>query len=231
MDTAPAHARHWRLLTPVRVGVALSVAGALTVGGVALAAIPDTGTGVFHGCVNKQTGLLRVIDPSKGGSCTPAEMPIQWNQAGPPGLGGGETAYASADQGYSFTISSGSRAIPALQASVHTVNGVLDITESYGPGGQPVSCGPNGSLGTLGVTVVVDNDPSIAVHSTANVTIISNTAPSTVELVTDHLLDGVHTVQVETTDPGNLTAAPTSCQVAGLLKVQAVTGATVTHSP
>jgi hypothetical protein len=63
----------------------------LTIAGVAYASIPDSG-GVFHGCVNKTTGVLRVIDTSKSGtlghcitSGSQAETAIKWNQTGPQG--------------------------------------------------------------------------------------------------------------------------------------------------
>ncbi len=71
---------------------------ALTLGaaGVALASIPDAGTGIFHGCVNQATGVLRVVDPAKSGvqgHCITspgllAEQAITWNQAGQPGATG-----------------------------------------------------------------------------------------------------------------------------------------------
>jgi hypothetical protein len=81
-------------LTTRRVGptagalIGLCVMATL-VGGVAYAAIPDAGTGQFHGCVSKSTGMLRVIDPSKGQHCTTAaETPVTWNATGPRGPAG-----------------------------------------------------------------------------------------------------------------------------------------------
>lgn len=53
----------------------------------AYAAIPDA-SGTFNGCVSKFTGILRVIDPSKGGTCATGlfqETPITWSQRGPQG--------------------------------------------------------------------------------------------------------------------------------------------------
>lgn len=68
----------------------------------AYAAIPDS-TGTFNGCVSKLTGVLRVIDPPKGGTCATGrgllqETPITWSQRGPqgppgpPGPSGGITS-------------------------------------------------------------------------------------------------------------------------------------------
>jgi hypothetical protein len=61
----------------------------------ALSGIPDS-NGVFHGCVNKQTGALRLV---RTGSCRttkkhhgrivfPGEFAIVWNQQGRPGMNG-----------------------------------------------------------------------------------------------------------------------------------------------
>ena len=67
----------------------------------ALSGIPDP-QGVFHGCANKKTGALRVVEPAK--KCKkartvtrhgervrlPGELALAWNQAGPQGLQGPE---------------------------------------------------------------------------------------------------------------------------------------------
>src|SRR5579859_181475 len=76
----------------VRWGVPVAVAGVLVAGGIAFATIPDTGSNLFHGCVNRATGTLRVIDPAKNQQCLTngwlAENPITWNQTGPQGPAG-----------------------------------------------------------------------------------------------------------------------------------------------
>jgi type VI protein secretion system component Hcp len=64
-----------------------------------LASIPDS-AGVIHGCVNKTTGVVRIIDTAKTGSlgqCVAsgalAETAVTWSQtgpAGPAGPGGGQ---------------------------------------------------------------------------------------------------------------------------------------------
>lgn len=51
------------------------------------ASIPDGG-GVVHGCYQKITGALRVIDPGKGQKCSGTELGLTWSQAGPPGVTG-----------------------------------------------------------------------------------------------------------------------------------------------
>src|SRR5581483_9845275 len=73
---------------------AVLVAAAIT-STVALAAIPDS-NGVIHGCyaVNQPGmpstghGALRVIDPTKGDTCTSSEQALDWNQTGPRGAQG-----------------------------------------------------------------------------------------------------------------------------------------------
>ena len=71
------------------VGVTASV---VLAGGVAVAAIPSTSTGLISGCRNVRTGALRVIDYQAGKRCTPTtERPLTWNAkgvAGPRGLQG-----------------------------------------------------------------------------------------------------------------------------------------------
>ena len=42
----------------------------------------------INGCVNPGSGILRVIDPSKGQSCRAPETPISWNETGPQGTQG-----------------------------------------------------------------------------------------------------------------------------------------------
>ena len=58
------------------------------IGGVAVAAIPDAGTRVFHGCVSSKSGSLRLVDPSKGQSCSAPENAVTWDQTGTAGANG-----------------------------------------------------------------------------------------------------------------------------------------------
>jgi hypothetical protein len=71
--------RRWIIPAAVILTVAASTA--------ALASIPD-GNGVIHGCRNKVTGALRVIDTDAGQRCAPTEAALTWNQQGPPGPAG-----------------------------------------------------------------------------------------------------------------------------------------------
>lgn len=69
-----------------------TIAVFLALGGGAFAAIssiPDA-NGVFHGCVSKETGVLRVV--KSGGACNHTkkrgELVVSWNQLGQPGKPG-----------------------------------------------------------------------------------------------------------------------------------------------
>ena len=67
-----------------RLATAVAITAALTAGalGAALAAIPDAGTGVLHGCYSKKTGALRVIDPAKKQKCASGEGAVSWGLIG-----------------------------------------------------------------------------------------------------------------------------------------------------
>ena len=67
-----------------------AVATFVVAGGIAFAAIPDAGTGVYHACM-KKNGTIRIIDPARD-HCKPSnEVEITFNREGPkgdPGLRG-----------------------------------------------------------------------------------------------------------------------------------------------
>lgn len=68
-----------------RLAIALATGAALaTAGSIAWAAIPDAG-GVFHACVNGNSGIVRLIDTEAGESCHTNESAVSWGQIGPQG--------------------------------------------------------------------------------------------------------------------------------------------------
>jgi len=74
-----------KLLRPALL--ALVIVGALVVGGIAYANIPDAG-GVVHACYKKSSpnqGTLRVIDTEKAQTCSNSETQLDWSQTGPQG--------------------------------------------------------------------------------------------------------------------------------------------------
>ena len=86
-------------LTYANVMSTVAVFVALGGGAYALTGVPDRG-GVFHGCVNKATGVLRVV--KRAGSChrrvrhgkhrNPGEFAVSWNQKGRQGQPGSNAA-------------------------------------------------------------------------------------------------------------------------------------------
>src|SRR3974390_106419 len=66
--------------------VVIVAAGGLAAAGVAYATIPDS-NGVIHGCYERSTGTLRVIDSSVT-NCSSKETAIAWNVQGPQGVQG-----------------------------------------------------------------------------------------------------------------------------------------------
>jgi hypothetical protein len=65
----------------------------VAIGGVAFATIPDS-QGTIHGCYQKGSGSLRVVESA--GDCRTSESAIQWNQEGPPGPPGSSGGQAVA---------------------------------------------------------------------------------------------------------------------------------------
>jgi hypothetical protein len=64
------------------------LAGALAgASAIVYATIPDP-SGIFDGCYSNKDGMLRLIDPSAGGSCTPKETQVKWSETGPQGKKG-----------------------------------------------------------------------------------------------------------------------------------------------
>jgi hypothetical protein len=77
----------WERRRPSAALVVASVALVAALSGVAYATIPSS-SGVIYGCYHKNTGQLRVIDPSAGGHCLRNWLPLQWSQTGPQGPAG-----------------------------------------------------------------------------------------------------------------------------------------------
>jgi hypothetical protein len=75
-----------KLIRPAFVVLAI-VGIALVAGGIAYATVPD-GSGVIHGCYQKNQGTLRVIDTGTTQTCSSSEAPLTWSQTGPQGQPG-----------------------------------------------------------------------------------------------------------------------------------------------
>jgi Collagen triple helix repeat (20 copies) len=135
----------------------LIAAGTLLVGAVgaqvASASIPDSATKVFHGCVNKATGVVRLVDPTLSGdlgNCITrtgvlAETAVTWNATGSQGPAGpvgpvGLTGAAGAD-GKDGSVG------PTGPAGAI---GPVGLTGAAGADGNDGSVGPTGPAGAIG---------------------------------------------------------------------------------
>jgi hypothetical protein len=121
------------------VAVVALVVGA---GGVTYAAIPDSGTNVYHACMLKNVGTIRIIDPSLPSSnalshCSSSlETAVSWNQQGPKGAPG--------IQGVK-----GEQGIQGLKGDTGAT-GQKGDTGAMGANGQPGADGHNGTPGQDG---------------------------------------------------------------------------------
>jgi hypothetical protein len=119
-------------ITPVGVGLVGLLAGGVLASGVAYAAIPDAGSGQFHGCVTKTTGHIRIIDPSKKQKCSTstgyyAETAVTWNATGPKGA-------------------TGAQGLPGITGP-QGLAGPPGATGAQGPTGDTGAQGPTGAAG------------------------------------------------------------------------------------
>lgn len=103
----------------------LAVAAALVVaGGIGYAAIPN-GSGVYTGCMLKNIGTVRLIDPSLPANsfmsrCSSFETQISWSQTGPQGIQGIQGIQGA--QG-----PKGDKGDPASHAGMTTTQVSLDV--------------------------------------------------------------------------------------------------------
>ncbi len=132
--------RRWRWLT------VLCLAGFALVGGVAYATIPDGGH-VYTGCMLKNIGTMRLIDPSLPAGnlmshCTALETQISWNQSGQAGPAG-----PAGDTGATGPQGDAGPAGPAGPQGPKGDTGDAGATGATGPAGPE---GPNGATGATG---------------------------------------------------------------------------------
>jgi hypothetical protein len=122
------------------VVAALSLAGLVITGGVALATIPGS-DGVIHACYQKESGALRVIDLAQS-NCTAGESPLAFNQTGPQGLQGPQGPKGDPGQ-------QGPKGDPGQQGPKGDP-GQQGPTGDLGPAGPQGSQGPQGATGPAG---------------------------------------------------------------------------------
>jgi type VI secretion system secreted protein Hcp len=143
--------RNWPRRTRVAALVAVSVVvgAVLTVAVPSLASVPDS-AGVIHGCMNKTTGVVRIIDTAKTGSLgaciasgTLAETPVNWSQTGPAGAPG----------------TPGTPGSPGTPGQ----NGATGAQGPQGPQGPEGPQGPQGPAGG-GCTTACVASPEVAIY-------------------------------------------------------------------
>ena len=144
-----------------RVGLLLlfTVAGLAVAGGIAYATIPDS-DGVFHACVQKKDGKVRLIDPSKlgrAGQCKGKEKAVSWNQTGPRGPTGpqgptgktGPTGATGLSGLQTVTLASLSNSISPKEAAVLCPSGKRVISGGASILGGNVASGPTDLAATV----------------------------------------------------------------------------------
>jgi hypothetical protein len=134
-----------RRITPRRLfaaSVMTILPAVLVAGAVAFADVPDDG--VFHACIDKDSGRLRIVD-NKG--CQDGERKITWNAKGSEG-GRGEAGPAGARGG----------AGPAGVAGATGDTGAVGPQGPIGPIGGPGERGPMGADGPAGPQGLVGPD-------------------------------------------------------------------------
>jgi hypothetical protein len=132
-------------LRPTPRRAALLVVVLVLVGaGVAYATVPDSG-GVIHGCYTNKGGILSVVDPSAGQTCSSLQTPISWNQQGPKGDPGPQGS--KGDQGPQGNSGPAGPQGPAGEDGTSCVN-------PDGSLASPACQGPTGPAGTTTGTVV-----------------------------------------------------------------------------
>jgi hypothetical protein len=159
--------RWWQRFTRRSIATALAATIVmLAAGGVAIASIPDAGTGILHGCYSSSTGALRLINPSTREVCKKGEHAVSWNAAGITweGTWRPTTAYSVHD-GVGYDGSSYIAELPSTgkkppnnphhwsllaAAGAPGLTGATGATGPQGPQGPPGTTGATGSPGPPG---------------------------------------------------------------------------------
>ena len=161
-----------RGLTGFVVGVVATLT--LVGGGVAIAAIPSTTTAKFNGCVNKDTGVLRVVNYQAGKRCKKSEKGISWAQGWTyKGLWRATTSYRPGD----VVLDNGSSYV------ARTASLAKSPPSDASRWGLLASPGPQGATGAKGdsgpVTLQYVTGTGVPVPSQASATYVDVLCPAT----------------------------------------------------
>jgi hypothetical protein len=122
--------------------LALAVVGIFALAaGIAYAAIPDAGTGVYHACMLKNVGTIRIIDPTRQQCSSLLETEITFNQKGQTGAPG-----TNGTNGTSPTVQQLSAGDPNCAAGGAAITDAAGTT-AYVCSGQDGTNGTNGADG------------------------------------------------------------------------------------
>lgn len=119
----------------------------------AVAAIPDSSTGVISSCLKTSTGTIRIIDFQAGRRCTTGEVLLNWNQKGSTGATGAQgPAGPQGPQGPAGAMGAqGATGTPGIAGS-QGPQGATGAVGAQGPQGLPGADGVQGPQGEPGPT-------------------------------------------------------------------------------
>jgi hypothetical protein len=151
---------------PVSVALRLAALAPLVAIGVAVVvrAATPVADNVIHACYHAITGQLRVVPA--GRACLPSELPLAWNQIGPPGPQGdagpaGPTGPTGTFSGvfqsgdYGLTVSDGGIALGGPGGQVVIDETGVQISSDGGVGDPTGATGDGGAIAVRGQGVAV----------------------------------------------------------------------------
>jgi hypothetical protein len=155
---------------PIGFAAGVLVAGLVAGTGVAIAAIPSTTTSTFTACVNKSSGVVRMIDYQAGKRCTSRELAVSWGKGYRyRGTWTPATVYLAQDvvvvNGSSYVAKLTSRAKSPTRYTAYW--GLLSARGAQGLVGP---AGPAGPAGTARGFALVDPSGAIS-RSSGNVSV------------------------------------------------------------
>ena len=136
--------RHIRTIGGLAAGLILGAAA------VAVAAIPDSNTGVISACMKTRDGTIRIIDFQAGRRCITGETLITWNQKGVLGAQGATGAQGA----LGGTGSQGAPGATGPQGPLG-LQGAPGLQGAQGPAGAPGSDGAQGDAGPQGPALLL----------------------------------------------------------------------------
>jgi len=143
------------------ISLVTAVGTSLAFGALALAAIPNSSTGVITSCYSQATGTWRPIDAERGAKCKNGELTLAWNQQGIQGATGpagpAGPAGPTGPQGPEGDPGVAGPAGPQGPAGPTGATGAEGPQGPAGPAGATGATGPQGAAGVSGYERVVSD--------------------------------------------------------------------------